>query len=99
VPNGIEFFLRGNANTTGFTPLPGVVKTADGLSVTWTKASDYAGVYGTNYVIQTTSTLTGTWTDEPASGNVILSGNDVIYTFPSPITAKKFCRLKVMAPP
>jgi hypothetical protein len=99
VPNGIEYFLRGNANTTGFTPLPGVVKSAGGLSVTWTKASDYAGVYGTDYAVQTTSTLTGTWTNEPAPGNVILSGNDVIYTFPSPITGQKFCRLKVMGPP
>ena len=99
VPNGIEYFVGGNANTTGFTPLPGVVKTAGGLGVTWTKASDYAGVYGTDYVVQTTSTLTGTWTNEPASGNVVLSGNDVIYTFPSPISGRKFCRLKVMGPP
>jgi hypothetical protein len=99
VPNGIEYFLGGNTNTTGFTALPGAVKALDGkLSVTWTKAaSGYTGVYGTNYVVQTTTTLTGEWTNEPAiGGNVTLSGNDVIYTFPSAVPVQKFARLKVM---
>jgi len=56
-------------------------------------------VYGSDYVVQSTTTLTGTWTDEPATGGgVILSGNSVIYTFPSgPV--KKFARLKVMGSP
>jgi hypothetical protein len=102
VPNGIEYFLSGNTNTTGFTTLPGVVKAVDGkLSVTWTKAaSGYSGVYGTGYVVQTTTTLTGTWTNEPATGgDVTLSGNDVVYTFPSSGPARKFVRLKVMGTP
>ena len=97
VPNGIEYFLGGSANTTGFTALPGVVNTAGTLSVTWTKAADYPGVYGTDYVVQTSTTLTGDWTNEPATGGgVTLTGNHVIYTFPS--GAVKFARLKVMGP-
>ena len=100
-PNGIEYFLGGSANTTGFTPLPAVVKALDGTrSVTWTKAAaGYSGVYGTDYVVQSSTTLTGTWTDEPATGGgVTLSGNDVKYTFPSgPV--QKFARLKVMGTP
>jgi len=101
VPNGIEYFLGGNTNTTGFSPLPAVVNTAGTRSVTWTKAAaGYTGGYGSDYVVQTSATLaTGSWTDEPASGGgVTLSGNDVRYTFPSgPVT--KFVRLKVMGPP
>ena len=53
-------------------------------------------MYGTGYVVQTTTSLaTGAWTNEPGSGNVTFSGNDVTYTFPSgPV--KKFARLKVV---
>ena len=39
VDNGTEYFLGGNANTTGFTALPGVTNTAGTLSVTWNKAA------------------------------------------------------------
>jgi hypothetical protein len=102
VPNGIEYFLGGSTNTTGFTRLPGVNKALDGkLSVTWTKAADYTGVYGTGYGVQTATTLaTGDWTNEPATGGgVTFSGNQVIYTFPSGGPVKKFARLKVMGSP
>ena len=90
--------MGGSGNTTGFTALPGVVNTAGTLSVTWTKAdSGYTGAYGPDYVVQTSTTLaTGDWTNEPSTGGgVTLSGNNVIYTFPSagPV---KFARLKVM---
>jgi hypothetical protein len=102
VPNGIEYFLGGNTNTTGFTPLPGVVKALDGTrSVTWTKAAaGYTGAYVTDYVVQTSTTLTGTWKDEPATGgDVTLTGNDVKYTFPPSGPVRKFVRLKVMGTP
>ena len=100
VPNGIEYFLGGSANTTGFTPLPGVVDTAGTLSVTWTKAADYPGVYGTDYVVQTSTVLAAdSWTNEPDTGDVSISGNNVTYTFPSFGPVKKFARLKVMGPP
>ncbi|MCX6873875.1 MAG: hypothetical protein NTW21_08710 [Verrucomicrobia bacterium] len=107
VANGIEYFLGGNTNTTGFTALPGVTNTGGTLSITWTKAADYAGTYGTgaDFVVETSSTLAdGSWTPVAASGTpatpdtVSLDGNDVTYTFPSPLGAKKFARLKVTGP-
>lgn len=98
VSNGIEYFLGGNTNTTGFTPLPAVVNTAGTLSVTWTKSGDYSGVYGTDFVVQTSTTLVGgSWTDEATPSPVTISGNNVTYTFPAgPV--KKFARLKVTGP-
>ena len=52
-----------------------------------------------DHVVRTSTSLAGTWTDEPATGgDVTLSGNNVIYTFPSgPV--KKFARLKVIGIP
>ena len=100
VPNGIEYFIGGpNGNTTGPTPLPGVTNTAGKLSVTWTHAADYTGIYGTDYWVETSDTPTGSWTiaatdptpDTP--GTVTITGNNVTYTFPT--GTKKFVRLKV----
>jgi autotransporter-associated beta strand protein len=95
VDNGVEYFLGGNTNTTGFTALPAPVSGA----VTWTKAATYTGVFNTDFKVQTSTDLT-TWTDAAASGTpsipgtVYLSGNDVIYTLPSG-PAKSFVRLLV----
>jgi hypothetical protein len=105
VPNGIEYFLGGNTDTTGFTALPPVSNNSGVLSVTWTKAADYAGNYGpaADFVVQTSDTLTS-WSPVSTSGTpntpdtVYLNGNDVTYTFPSPLGAKKFARLKVTGP-
>ena len=96
VANGIEYFLGGSGNTTGQTPLPGVTNTSGTLSITWTKASTYPGTYGTHFWIETTDTLTGTWTTEPLGSNVIISGNNVTYTFPA--TTRRFVRLSVSGP-
>jgi hypothetical protein len=99
VPNGVEFFIGGpNGSTTGFTPLPGVVNTADVLSVTWTKATDYTGSYGTDFFVETSDTLTGVWTTETLGANVIITGNAVKFTFPTPLGTKNFVRLKVTGP-
>jgi len=99
VPNGVEYFLGGpNGNTTGFTLSPGVTNTAGTLSVTWVMGSGYAGVYGTNFTVETSDTLTGIWTTETAGVNVVVSGSNVTYTFPAPLGAKKFARLKVTGP-
>lgn len=98
VSNGIEYFIGGpNGLTTGFTgPLPGVVSNS-GLSVTWTHAADYIGIYGTDFEVETSETLSGAWTQETVGGNVTITGNDVKYTFPSgPV--KNFARLKVTGP-
>ena len=97
VTNGVEYFLGGSTNTTGFTALPGVTNTAGTLSVTFTKAASYSGVYGTDYVVQTSATLAaGSWVDETLGGNVTISGNDVIYTFPG--GTKNFVRLNITGP-
>jgi hypothetical protein len=99
VDNGTEYFLGGpNGNTTGFTPLPGVTNAKGVLSVTWPKAADYTGTYGADFVVETSETLTGTWTPEASPGTVTLTGNEVTYTFPAPLGAKKFARLKVTGP-
>lgn len=96
VANGIEYFLGGNTNTTGTTPLPGVANTNGILSITWTKSSTYPGVYGTNFWIESTDTLTGTWTVETIGGNVVMNGNAITYTFPN--AGRRFARLKVVGP-
>jgi autotransporter-associated beta strand protein len=99
VPNGIEYFLGGpGGNTTGFNALPGVTNDMGTLSVTWTKSADYAGVYGTDFTVETSDTLTGTWTPETIPGTVTITGNNVTYTFPTPLGTKKFARLKVTGP-
>ena len=67
VPNGIEYFLGGNTNTTGFTALPGVSNTGGTLSVTWTKDAGYTGTYGTDFVVETSETLTGTGQSKPCA--------------------------------
>jgi hypothetical protein len=97
VDNGMEYFLGGNTSTTGFTPLPGV--TAN--SVTWTKAgTGYDGAYNTDFFVETSETLdAGSWEVAPlgaAAGEVLITGNDVKYTFPA--GPKKFARLKVTGP-
>jgi autotransporter-associated beta strand protein len=101
VANGIEYFIGGpNGNTTGFTALPRVVK-ADGLlTVTWPKGAGYSGVYGTDFAVETSTTLSGPWTVETLPGNVIESPASVIYTFPGgpAYTDKRFARLRVAGP-
>ena len=96
VSNGVEYFLFGNANTTGFTALPGMTNNAGTRSVTWTKAAGYTGTYGTDFVVETSSTLVGAWASETLGVNVTITGNDVKYTFPS--GSKNFARLKVTGP-
>jgi hypothetical protein len=103
VTNGIEWFLGGNNDTTGFTSLPGVTDTLGTLSVTWVRHPDYPdfpGNYGTDFVVETSASLTGTWTEEASPGNVTITGNNVKYTFPGgpAYTGHKFARLKVTGP-
>lgn len=101
VANGVEYFIGGpTGNTTGFTALPGVDNDGGTLSVTWPKSSGYTGSYGTHYVVETSTTLTGTWTpvtEGPGTDAVVIDGNSVTYTFP-PSGTKRFARLKVTGP-
>ena len=105
VPNGIEYFFGGpNGNTTGLTSLPGVVNSAGTLSVTWIKAADYVGVYGTDFVVETSATVAAPWIPAilaPAAGSTVtITGNEVKFTFPDgpPYDGKNFVRLKVTGP-
>jgi VCBS repeat-containing protein len=99
VPDGIEYFVGGpNGNTTGQTTLPSIINNSGTLSITWIKGTGYPGVYGSDYLIETTAALTGTWTPETVGVNVTLIGNNVIYNFPAASGDRRFVRLKVMAP-
>ena len=99
VPNGVEFFLGGNGNTTGFTALPGVDASVPGvLSVTWVMGAGYDGVYGTDFVVETSDSLTGAWTAETLGGNVTLTGSDLKFTYPTPLDTRRFARLRVTGP-
>jgi autotransporter-associated beta strand protein len=101
VANGIEYFIGGpNGNTTGMTTLPTVVSNAGLLTVTWPKGAGYTGVYGTDFFVETSTTLSGPWTTEELSGNVTDSPASVIFTFPGgpAYTDKRFARLRVVGP-
>jgi hypothetical protein len=60
--------------------------------------SGYAGVYGSNFTVETSDTLTGTWTTESLGVTVTVTGSNVKYTFPTPLGSKRFARLKVTGP-
>ncbi len=96
VQNSIEYFLGGSSNTTGPTPLPAITDTSGTLGITWTKSATYPGTYGTNFWVETTDTLDGTWTTETLGGNVTIVGNNITYTFPA--ATHRFARLKVAGP-
>ena len=101
VDNGTEYFLFGNASSTGFTALPGVTNNAGVLSVTWVKAATgYAGTYGNGFVVETSDTLAaGSWvtaSEGTGQNTVEVTGNNVKYTFAA--GSKKFARLKVTGP-
>jgi hypothetical protein len=87
-----------SGNTTGQTTLPSIINSSGTLSITWIKGTGYPGVYGSDYLIETTTTMTGTWTPETVGVNVTLTGNNVTYTFPATSEDRRFVRLKVMAP-
>ena len=101
VSNGIEYFLGGNTNTSGFTALPGVTNTAGTFSIIWTKHATYTGTYGTDFWVETSTTLTGVWTPAALGAganrvDIITTPGNVKYTFPAGI--KNFVRLKVTGP-
>lgn len=95
VPNGVEYFM--GLGGSGFTPNP--APDASGL-ISWPKGASYAGTYGTDYAIQTSSDLgiTDPWADVPV-GNVVIDGDSVDYDLDTaPAGAKKFARIKVSGP-
>ena len=97
VPNGIEYFLGGISNTTGPTALPGLVPAAGTYSVTWIKSGNYPGTYPAHFAVETATSLAGPWSGETLGANVVITGNEVKYTFPAGGT-RRFARLRVTGP-
>lgn len=93
VANGIEWFLGG---TNGPTPLPGPLVSGGTRTVTWTRSTGFSGIYGTDFVVETSDSPDAPWVAEPPGGNVSITGNHVQYTFPA--GTRKFARLKIVVP-
>ena len=98
VNNGVEYFLGGNSDTTGFTPLPSVVNTAGIFSVKWDKGSAYSGVYDVDFWIETSTTLDSWERQTLGGGNITDDPGFVKYTFFAPLGSKQFVRLRVAGP-
>ena len=62
--------------------------------VSWTKGTNYAGVYGIDYAVQTSTNLSD-WTDVPAGQ--VTDGSTLEYIIPLDSNAR-FTRLKVTGP-
>lgn len=103
VSNGIEYFLGETGSSR--TQLPGLVAADGALSITWRKGAQYFGVYGSDYVVQTSTDLQpegqpGGWTNAPLS-SVIDTPEFVSIAFPVEFS-RYFARLKLTtaeAPP
>jgi autotransporter-associated beta strand protein len=96
VANGLEWFLGGNTNTTGFTPQPAITN----LSVTWVRHPGYPGNYGIGFRVETSPNLANPWTPVTLGVGacfVEITGNNVIYTFP-PGPVRNFARLVIIGP-
>ncbi len=92
VKNGIEYFMGLSGN--GFTVSPAL----SAGTVTWNKGGSYVGVYGTDYLVETSTDLV-VWTTvplvaDPLLGTVTDSAGTVTYTPPTG-QAKRFGRLVV----
>ena len=98
VNNAVEYFIGGpNGNTTGHTHLATMQSTAGVRSVTWTMGAGYSGSYATDFVVETSVTLDDVWQNEALGGTVVITEDEVTYTFPAAAGNQRFVRLKVMA--
>ena len=93
VTNGIEYFLHGTGDSSSADVFASVTSSAGNVSVTWTKAATYPGTYGTNFVVQTSTSASGPWINQTAGSSLVLNGNSVRYIFPA--GAETFVRLVV----
>ncbi len=94
VTNGIEYFLHGTGDSSSADVFASFTSSAGNLSVTWTKASSYLGIYGKDFVVQTSSTpVSGPWTNQSSGSNLVLNGNSVTFIFPA--GSETFVRLVV----
>jgi fibronectin-binding autotransporter adhesin len=90
VPNGVEYFMGLNGNS--FTANPGLA--ANG-TISWPMGVTYRGVYGTDFVVETSAHLNG-WKIIPAP-DVVIGPDQLTYQLDSAL-APIFVRLTVMGP-
>ena len=90
VPNGIEYFMGLAGNDFTLTPALDFSRL-----ISWPKAKGYAGIYGSDYLVQTSVEL-HTWDDVPFT-DVIIDNDSLDYVLPA-TGPKKFARLKVAGP-
>lgn len=92
VLNGIEYFMGESGNTQTITPL------VKNQIITWPMVSTYAGEYGADYTVETSTDLS-TWSVAPIGSSpgtvAIIGGHSVAYTMPSKLS-KIFARLSVV---
>jgi hypothetical protein len=98
VRNGIEWFVHGGTDSSTADAAPGVFSNASGLMVIWTKNEAFTGAYGSAYVVESGDTPLGPWTAETSPGQVSIVGNEVRYTFATPLPQRKYAQLKVIMP-
>ena len=89
VPNGVEYFMGLSGSAFTANPAPD-----SNRKVSWTKGTNYAGVYGIDYAVQTSTNLSD-WTDVPVGQ--VSDGSTLEYIIPLDSNAR-FTRLKVTGP-
>ncbi|MCW1924437.1 autotransporter-associated beta strand repeat-containing protein [Luteolibacter arcticus] len=90
VKNGIEYFL--GETGSGMTVLPGPVTAGGATTVTWDR-DPAASV--TSFGVQFSTSLTSDWQPVPGAQLNLSDPAKIIYTFPAPLTGKRFVRLSV----
>jgi autotransporter-associated beta strand protein len=94
VPNGIEYFMGLSGNAFTANPAPNAAGT-----ISWPIGAEYDGIYGTDYVIETSDDLAeGNW--QPVletDPNLTIGASSIDYTLPTG-EVKVFARLKVTGP-
>jgi hypothetical protein len=93
VPNGIKYFtgLSGSESTAAGPTID------SNLKVSWPRAASYAGVYGTDYKLQTSLDLVN-WTDVPALDPALNDGSTLLEYALDSDQPRSFIRLVVTGP-
>ncbi|MGB0327367.1 MAG: hypothetical protein ACPGJR_07495 [Akkermansiaceae bacterium] len=96
VRNGVEYFVGGGSNTTGFTASPGQVQAGDSLMIVFNRSAEYPGTYAQDFVIETYDAETGLWSPETSAVTVSESGVSLEVPTPSPM--RMLARLRILNP-
>jgi autotransporter-associated beta strand protein len=95
VPNGIEYFMGLSGNAFTANPTPNAAGT-----ISWPIGAEYDGIYGTDYVIETSDDLGNLDAWAPVletDPNLTIAASSIDYTLPTG-EVKVFARLKVTGP-